>query len=205
LAKAHPEHSILAEEGHDRVSDSEFRWVIDPLDGTVNYAHGFPIYCVSIAVEYAGQPLVGAVFDPERDEMFTAGRGLGARLNRQRIAVSTEKRLDRSLLATGFSYSVRTDRRNNLGLFSRMVKHAQAVRRPGSAAIDLCWLACGRLDGFWELKLYPWDTAAAQLLVTEAGGTVSRLDGRAYTIFHDDILASNGRIHKQMRDLLTGR
>ncbi len=204
LNKMHPEHSILAEEGSDRTGGSEYRWIIDPLDGTVNYAHGFPIYCVSIAVEYAGQPLAGAVFDPERDEMFTAGRGLGARLNSKRVAVSTEKRLDRSLLATGFSYSVRTDRRNNLGLFGRMVKHAQAVRRPGSAAIDLCWLACGRLDGFWELKLHPWDTAAAWLMVTEAGGKVSRMDGREYSVFKDDILASNGQIHNQMKKLLTG-
>ena len=205
LQKTYPEHSILAEEGSDRESRSPFRWVIDPLDGTVNYAHSFPVYCVSIAVEHRGRSVTGAVYDPERDEMFSAALGLGARLNGHRIRVTDEKRLDRSLLATGFSYSVATARRNNLGYFARMVKTAQAVRRPGSAAIDLCWLACGRLDGFWELHLHPWDTAAAMLIVTEAGGRVTRFDGSPYTIFYDEILASNGRIHQQMQAVLHRR
>ncbi|MFH1687377.1 MAG: inositol monophosphatase family protein [bacterium] len=200
-----PGHSVMAEEGHDRTEDSEFRWVIDPLDGTVNYAHGFPVYCVSIAVEYRGRAVAAAIYDPERHELFAAGAGLGARLNGRSITVTGERRLKRSLLATGFSYSVDTDRKNNLGLFGRMVKAAQAVRRPGSAAIDLCWLACGRLDGFWELYLHPWDTAAAQLIVTESGGRVTRLDGSAYSIFDNDILASNGKIHRQMQRILTGR
>lgn len=202
ISKLYPDHEILAEEGTDSVSGSPFRWVIDPLDGTVNYAHGFPIYCVSIAVQFEGQPLVGVVYDPERDELFAASQGGGAKLNGRIINVSSERKLDRSMLATGFSYTVATDRKNNLGLFARMVKLAQAVRRPGSAALDLCWLAVGRIDGFWELKLHPWDTAAAMLLVTEAGGKVTRMDGRSYNIFSKDILASNGFVHQPMQKAL---
>jgi myo-inositol-1(or 4)-monophosphatase len=204
IAKVWPEHSVLAEEGSDRNRNSGYRWVIDPLDGTVNFAHGFPMYCVSIAVEYNSKPIVGAVYDPERDEMFSAGKGLGAKLNGRKIKVSSESKLQRAMLATGFAYDVASARRNNIGYFSRMVKAAQAVRRPGSAAIDLCWLACGRLDGFWELRLHPWDTAAARLVVTEAGGKVTRFDGGAYSIFDDEILASNGRIHRSMQKLLGG-
>jgi myo-inositol-1(or 4)-monophosphatase len=205
IKKLYPAHAILAEEGTAVISTSPYRWVIDPLDGTVNYAHGFPMYCVSIAVEYEEQPIAAAVYDPERDEMFTAGLSLGSSLNGRKVHVSQETRLDRSLLATGFSYKVSTDRKNNLGLFARMVKTAQAVRRPGSAALDLCWLACGRIDGFWELKLYPWDTAAARLIVEEAGGRVTRLNGRPYFIFDRDILASNSGIHRAMQRVLTGK
>lgn len=205
ITRKYPDHSILAEEGSDAVSESPFRWVIDPLDGTVNFAHRFPVYCVSVGVECEGESIAGAIYDPERDELFAAGKGLGARCNGRKIGVSGERKLERSLLATGFAYSVATDKRNNLGLFARMVKAAQAVRRPGSAAIDLCWLACGRIDGFWELKLHPWDTAAATLLVTEAGGKVTRMDGRPYSIFHKEILASNGHIHTQMKNALTGK
>jgi len=204
VTKTYPDHSILAEEGSDRDEGSSWRWVIDPLDGTVNYAHGFPFYCVSVGLEYKGKPIVGAIYDPERDEMFSAGLGLGAFLNNKRIHVTNEKRLDRSLIATGFAYDVATARKNNLGLFNRMVKAAQAVRRPGSAAIDLCWLACGRLDGFWELRLHPWDTAAAILIVTEAGGKITQLNGKPYDIFDADILASNSKIHKAMQKVLTG-
>ncbi len=202
---AFPDHQILAEEGTESNGGSEYRWIIDPLDGTVNFAHGFPMYCVSIAVEFRGHVVAGAVFDPERDEMFTGGRSIGGFLNGTRMRVSSEKRLDRAMLATGFAYDVHTSRRNNLGFFSRMIKTAQAVRRPGSAAIDLCWLAAGRLDGFWELKLHPWDTAAAALFVEEAGGRVTRLDGSPYTIFDDEILASNSRIHRQMSRTLLNR
>ncbi len=205
IRKRYPTHAILAEEGTAVESESPYRWVIDPLDGTVNYAHGFPMYCVSIAVEYETEAIVAAVYDPERDEMFSAGLGLGSKLNDRKISVSSERRLERSLLATGFSYKVSTDRRNNLGLFARMVKTAQAVRRPGSAALDLCWLAAGRIDGFWELQLHPWDTAAARLLVTEAGGRVTRMNGRPYSIFDKDILATNGHIHRRMRRVLTGK
>jgi myo-inositol-1(or 4)-monophosphatase len=154
-------------------------------------------------LEYEGESILGAVYDPERDELFHAARGFGAHLNRRKISVSREATLERALLATGFAYDIGTARKNNLGLFARMAKKAQGIRRPGSAAIDLCWLAAGRIDGFWELKLHPWDTAASVVLVEEAGGRVSRLDGADYSIFDEDILASNGRLHAAMSDVLT--
>lgn len=205
IGRKYPGHSILAEEGTDWDRDSACRWVIDPLDGTVNYAHGFPIYCVSIALQYGEKTVVGVVFDPEAEELYTAAAGMGAQLNGKKIVVSEQRRLGRSLLATGFAYNVGTARRNNLGMFARMVKQAQAVRRLGSAALDLCWLAAGRLDGFWEYYLHPWDTAAAALIVEQAGGKVSRINGERFSIFDKDILASNGRIHGSMKAVLTGR
>ncbi len=205
INKKYPDHSILAEEGSGKNESTEFRWIIDPLDGTVNYAHGFPIYCVSIALEYKGKILTGAVYDPERDELFRATKGMGAYLNKKKIHVSEESNLERALLATGFSYTVGTDKKNNLGLFARMVKKAQAVRRPGSAAIDLCWLAAGRIDGFWELYLHPWDTAAALVIVEEAGGKVTGIKGNKYSVFNDDILAANNRLHKAMKKALTNK
>ena len=148
---------------------------------------------------------MGVVYDPEANELYSAARGLGATLNKKRITVSSQRSLERSLLATGFAYNIRTARKNNLGMFARMMKKAQAVRRLGSAALDLCWLAAGRLDGFWEYYLHPWDTAAAALIVKEAGGKVSRIDGGEYSIFDKDILASNGYIHSSMKSVLTGR
>ena len=204
IAKAYPEHSVLAEEGSGQELESIFRWIIDPLDGTVNYAHGFPVYSVSVALEHRGKPVAGAVFDPERNELFQAGAGLGAFLNGNRIRVTTETRLQRAMLATGFGYNIATARKNNLGYFARMAKKAQAIRRAGSAALDLCWLACGRFDGFWELHLHPWDTAAAALIVAQAGGRVTRINGETYSIFDNNILASNGKIHRQMKQALTG-
>ncbi len=203
ISKTFPTHSLLTEEGHNIRENSGFRWVVDPLDGTVNFAHGFPVYCVSIALEYDGEQVVGVVYDPEREELFHAVRGHGAFLNRRRLHVSTENKLERALLATGFAYDIATARRNNLGLFARMARLAQGIRRPGSAAIDICWLAAGRIDGFWELHLHPWDTAAAVLILKEAGGKYSRLDGRPYSIFSPDLLASNGRLHRQMRAVLS--
>ncbi len=205
ILKRFPDHAVLAEEGSGSNKKADFRWIIDPLDGTVNYAHGFPFYCVSIGLEYQGEILAGVVYDPERDELFHAARGMGAFLNKKRITVTSEKKLQRALLATGFGYNVGTARKNNLGLFSRMVKKAQAVRRPGSAAIDLCWLAAGRLDGFWEFYLHPWDTAAAVVIIEEAGGTVSRIDGRPYSVFSKDIMASNTVLHPVLRKALTGK
>ncbi|MBI5267498.1 MAG: inositol monophosphatase [candidate division Zixibacteria bacterium] len=203
---AYPDHDILTEEDTiKRKRASRFRWIIDPLDGTVNFAHGFPIYCVSIAVEYDGEVIAGAVCDPERGELFHAARGRGAYLNKQRLHISREKNLERALLATGFAYDIGTSRRNNLGYFARMAKQAQGIRRPGSAAIDLCWVAAGRLDGFWELKLHPWDTAAAVLILKEAGGKYSRVNGKPYAITDPDLLATNGHLHDPMRRVLTGK
>jgi myo-inositol-1(or 4)-monophosphatase len=205
ILKKYPGHAVLGEEGSDSRGHSEFIWIIDPLDGTVNYAHGFPVYCVSIGLEYQKRIVAGVVYDPERDELFWSGTGLPAYLNRKRMAVTTERRLDRALLATGFAYDIGSARKNNLGYFARMAKRAQGIRRPGSAAIDLCWLAAGRIDGFWELKLHPWDTAAASLIVRQAGGTTTRVDGSEYCIFDPDLLASNGYIHKSMMAALAGK
>jgi myo-inositol-1(or 4)-monophosphatase len=204
IARKYPHHAILAEEGSATGRRSDSRWVIDPLDGTVNFSHGFPIYCCSVALEYRDEIIAGAVYDPERDELFWAGKGTRARLNGRPVSVSSEGKLHRALLATGFAYDIATSRRNNLGFFARMAKKAQGIRRPGSAAVDLCWLACGRIDGFWEFNLHPWDTAAAKLIVQQAGGKVSRINGTAYSIFDNDILASNGRLHLAMRRVLAG-
>lgn len=203
IKRRFPEHSILSEEGKKDNKKLRYCWVIDPLDGTVNYTHGFPVYSVSIALQENGNGILGVVYDPERDELFSAGYKLGAFMNGKKISVSSESRLSRSLLSTGFGYNVRTARLNNLGFFARMVKTAQAVRRAGSAALDLSWVACGRLDGLWEYYLHPWDSAAGMIIVEEAGGIVSRIDGKMYSIFHNNILASNGRIHKQIQAVLT--
>jgi len=205
IAKQFPDHTILAEEGTGSGREAEFRWVIDPLDGTVNYAHGFPVYCVSIGLEHDGRMLLGAVYDPERDEMFRAARGLGAFVNHTRIHVSRETSVERALLATGFGYNIATARRNNLGLFARMAKRVQGVRRPGSAAMDLCWLAAGRIDGFWELYLHPWDTAAALVIVEEAGGKITQVDGRPYSIFNESVVAANPRLHTRLKGILSGK
>ncbi len=202
IKSRYPDHGLLAEEGSEREQTSEFRWVIDPLDGTVNYAHRFPIYCVSIGLEMSGQIVAGVVYDPERDELFSAGQNIGASLNGKKIVVSDEPKLERALLATGFAYNIKKAKRNNLGLFARMSKKAQGIRRPGSAAMDLCWLASGRLDGFWELYLHPWDTAAGLIIVEEAGGKVTQFDGSAYDITSDEILASNDKLHRQLQRVL---
>ncbi|MDZ4723770.1 MAG: inositol monophosphatase family protein [candidate division Zixibacteria bacterium] len=205
IAKKFPDHGVLTEEGSARPMNDVFRWIIDPLDGTVNFAHGFPIYCVSIGLEFDDEIIVGAVYDSERKELFRATLGEGAFVNSSRLAVSKEKNLERALIATGFAYDISTSKKNNLGYFGRMAKKAQGVRRPGSAALDLCWLAAGRVDGFWELKLHPWDTAAATLIVTEAGGKLSRINSETYSIYKDDLLASNGHLHDKMRAVLKGR
>lgn len=207
IQRLFPGDDILAEEGTGQRSRSSNRWIIDPLDGTVNYAHGFPFFCVSIALEQSGEVVAGAVFDPNRDELFAAEKGRGATLNGQPIHVSATSRLKEALLATGFAYNVQeSDQLDNLDNFANFVKTAQAVRRPGAAAIDLAWTACGRIDGFWELFLKPWDKAAGFLLITEAGGTVSLFDGLTFDLYGDELLASNGLIHRDMiRVLAEGR
>jgi len=202
IKKKFPAHSILAEEGQGSKTASEYTWVIDPLDGTVNYSHNFPVYAVSIALCKNFVPIAGFVCDPERDELFWAVKGNGAFLNKKKIKVSTKRKLVRSLLSTGFAYNIQTARRNNLGMYARMSKKAQGVRRSGSAALDLSWVACGRLDGYWEYYLAPWDMAAGVLIVTEAGGEISCINGNKYSIFRNDVVASNGRIHNQIRSVL---
>jgi myo-inositol-1(or 4)-monophosphatase len=202
LASRFPRHGFLAEEGLSQDKGSEYRWIIDPLDGTTNFAHGFPVFSVAIALLRAEEILLGVVFDPMRDEMFSAAAGRGAFLNSRPVQVSSTVELDKSLLATGFPYDVRTSSRNNLDHFGDFAIRAQAVRRCGSAAIDLCYVACGRFDGFWELKLAPWDVAAGLLLVREAGGRVTDFRGDPCDIFGDEIVATNSHIHGEMLDVL---
>ena len=197
-----PDHDILAEEFTDIDRGSDFRWIIDPLDGTTNYAHGYPYFCVSIALERLNTMTVGIVYDPMLDEMFVAEKGKGAFLNDREIHVSNTRGIIKSLLATGFPYDIREDSHNNLNYFNEMILKAQAIRRAGSAALDLVYVAAGRFDGFWELKLNPWDIAAGWLLVEEAGGIVTDMGGNDYYLESPSILASNGRIHKEMMDVL---
>jgi myo-inositol-1(or 4)-monophosphatase len=196
-----PKHSILAEEGTDMVRSSEFKWVIDPLDGTTNYAHDYPIFCVSVALERHGEVIVGVVYQPIFEELFVAESGNGAYLNGRKIQVSRVDKLRQSLLSTGFPYDVLEDPGQALQYFSGFVHAAQAVRRDGSAALDLCYVAMGRFDGFWEVRLKPWDTAAGVLIVAEAGGTVTDFQGEPYSIYKDEVVASNGVIHNQMRQV----
>jgi len=204
IRREFPGHDILTEESPETANGSGFRWIIDPLDGTTNYAHGYPVFSVSIALEVKGVIRLGAVYNPMLDELFTADKGAGAFLNGRRLNVSRTERLSRSLLATGFPYDIREDRNNNINYFKVMILSAQAVRRTGSAALDLAYIAAGRFDGFWELKLMPWDTAAGWLLVEEAGGCVTDLRGDPYQLHSPNILASNGLIHAEMASILAG-
>jgi len=197
-----PDHDILAEEFTYTTRGSDFTWIIDPLDGTTNYAHGHPFFCVSIALKNLDTLIVGIIYDPMLDEMFVAEKGKGAFLNDRAIHVSNTNRIIKSLLATGFPYDIREDSHNNLNYFNEMILKAQAIRRAGSAALDLAYVAAGRFDGFWELKLNPWDIAAGWLLVEEAGGIVTDMQGKDYYLESPSILASNGRIHKEMMDVL---
>lgn len=203
LAKHRPGDAILAEEGGARGdAGAPWRWVIDPLDGTVNYAHGYPCFCASIGVERDGARTVGVVYDPLRDELFHAVRGRGAFRNEQPIRVSREVDLGRALFATGFAYDVHTSADDNLAAFAAFVKRARAVRRDGSAALDLCYVACGRFDGYWERKLKAWDVCAGALIVAEAGGQISDLAGGPVPADGSEVLASNGALHDAMLALL---
>ena len=198
-----PDHGVLAEEGGAEKGASRFKWIIDPIDGTTNYAHGFPVYCASIAFEIDGKVVTGAVYDPSRDEMFTAIKGGGATLNDSPIKVSETSEIIKALLATGFPYEIKTTARNNISEFTRFAMSAQAIRRPGAAALDLCYVACGRIDGFWEFHLKPWDMAAGALFVSEAGGRVSMAGGEELEIYQPDIVASNGLLHEAMLEILS--
>jgi myo-inositol-1(or 4)-monophosphatase len=198
LLSRFPGHDIVAEEGDYPQSGSPFRWIIDPLDGTTNYAHGFPWFCSSIGLEHEGELVAGAIYNPVYDELFTATKGGGAFLNGNRQSVSKRSPLKNSLLATGFPYDCASDPANNFANFIAFQKTARGIRRAGAAALDLAYVAAGRLDGFWELKLKAWDVAAGVLLVREAGGHVTTFDGSSYDIFNDRILASNGVLHDEM-------
>ncbi len=206
--KSHyPRHAILAEESGDSAGvelvsgKREWKWIIDPLDGTTNYAHGYPCFCVSIALERAGAIEVGVIYDPTRDEMFAAERGQGATLNGRSIRVSKVEDLNSAMLCTGFPYNVR-ERPNFARDFANFTMEAQAVRRDGSAAIDLAYLACGRFDGFWEDGLKAWDVAAGLLLIEEAGGYITDFNGARLDIYTPKVLASNGLIHDAMMKVL---
>ena len=196
-----PDHDILTEESNGTDSGSDFRWIIDPLDGTTNYAHGYPVFCVSVALEKKGEICLGVIYNPMLNEMFVAEKERGAFLNGQRISVSDIRELSKGLLATGFPYDIRNSKDNNIAYFNVMAVSAQAIRRAGSAALDLAYVAAGRFDGFWELKLMPWDMAAGWLLVGEAGGVVTDLLGKDFCLPSPHILASNGKIHQEMMEV----
>ena len=205
IMRAHPGDDFKAEEDEVKLTGAEHVWVIDPLDGTTNYAHGYPVSCVSIGLLRRGAPLLGGVFDPFRDELFFAEKGKGAFLNGRRLRVSAVPRVADSLLITGFAYD-RAERADfYLRRFKAFMTRCHDVRRSGSAALDLAWVAAGRADGFWEYELNPWDVAAGRLLIEEAGGTVTDLDGRPWTDWTTmgrRTLASNGRVHAEMRRIL---
>ena len=201
----YPRHGILAEESGEAVTvgdtASEWRWVIDPLDGTTNYAHGYPCFCTSIGVEHNGKLEFGVIYDPMRKELFAAERGQGATLNDRRIRVSDVEELSKAMLVTGFPYNVR-ERPDFAREFVTFTMNAQAVRRDGSAAIDLAYVACGRFDGFWEDGLNPWDMAAGVLLIQEAGGRVTNFNDEPLSIYTKKVLATNGLVHQPMLGFL---
>jgi len=208
IAERFPDHQVLGEEfgsDEDRASVPRFCWVFDPVDGTTNYAHGLPIFCSSLALEVDGEPMVAAVYDPNRKELFTAERGRGAWLNGQPLHVSTAASLIDSLLVTGFHYDVQKDPGDVIALFGAFISRARAVRRLGSAALDLCYVAAGRFDGFWEKKLQPWDVAGGALIVSEAGGRVTSMTGAPYASRGGSVLATNGHIHDEMLAVIGAR
>ena len=203
LETAFPDHGILTEESKGREGSGSYRWILDPLDGTTNYAHGYPFFCVSLALEKDGQIIWGIIYDPLREELFAAEAGRGATVNGKALQVSATRHIQQSFLCTGFPYDMRESSEDNLRYFSRFAKTVQAIRRDGSAALDLCYVAMGRFDGFWEMKLNPWDVAAGSLIVTEAGGRVTDFSGDHFSIHGQEILASNGLIHDEMLRVLS--
>jgi myo-inositol-1(or 4)-monophosphatase len=198
ILDAFPDHDLLAEERPFEGRGSAWKWIIDPLDGTTNYFHGFPCFCASIGLEVEGEVRLGVVYDPLLDELFHAEKGKGAFLNGNQIRVSRVGHLDRGFLSTGFPYDVREHTDFYLRYFRQFITKSFAIRRPGSAAIDLSYLAAGRFDGFWELKLHPWDVVAGSLMVTEAGGRITDFHSRPFNIYAGEVLASNGLIHEEM-------
>ncbi len=194
----YPDHFILSEEAGEIKMDSEYKWFIDPIDGTVNFANGIPLCCVSIGLEKNGEMILGAVYNPIMNEFFFAENGQGATLNQEKIGVSDKAQVATACLVTGFPYSYLDIANGPIQVFERLIRQAIPVRRLGSAAIDLCWVAAGRFDGFYEHKLQPWDSAAGSLILTEAGGRISDFDGNAYSPYKHQVLATNGFIHDEL-------
>ena len=205
IKKAFPDHGIVSEETEEFVSESEYKWIVDPIDGTVNFANGIPICCVSIGLEYKNAMLMGAVYNPIMDEFFFAEKGEGATLNNNKISVSNKTEVLRSCLVTGFPYTYLDQPNGPLQVFERLIRRGIPVRRLGSAAIDLCWVAAGRFDGFYEHQLNAWDSAAGFLIVEEAGGKVTDLKGDTYSPYQPGIIATNGSLHDELVEWVQGK
>ena len=206
ISRTFPDDLIIAEEKDNVFEGHKNRWIVDPIDGTTNYAHGYPFFCTSIAYEVGGEIVCGIVYNPIFEELFFAQKGKGAYLNGERLKVSATGEMKQALLVTGFPYDLNTSNHNNIDHFVAFLYHAQAIRRDGSAALNLCYLAAGRFDGYWELKLNPWDTAAGALVLTEAGGLVTDFKGEPFDIYEGRVVASNGLLHREMlRILQVGR
>jgi myo-inositol-1(or 4)-monophosphatase len=204
IQKAYPDHFILSEETGEIKTDSEYKWIIDPIDGTVNFASGIPLCCVSIGVEKNGQMILGAVYAPILNELYVAEKNMGSTLNGKKISVSQKTELIKSCLVTGFPYTYLDAPNGPLQVFEKLVRKGIPVRRLGSAAIDLCWVAAGRFDGFYEHKLQAWDSAAGFFIIEEAGGKVTDFDGNDFSPYQPHILATNGQIHEQLRAVVNG-
>ncbi len=202
IKKHYPSHQILSEEIGSMETNSEYKWIIDPIDGTVNFVHGIPICCVSIGVEKEGEIIMGAVYNPMLEELFVAEKGAGALLNNMPIKVSPKSEIESSCLVTGFPYRWADVDKDPVKVFETFIRQGLPVRRLGSAAIDLCWVACGRFDGFWEYNLNPWDIAAGYLIIEEAGGKVTNFKGEPYSVYDKQTLATNGKIHEDMLRLI---
>lgn len=205
IKKDFPGHFILSEERGELAMDSEYKWIIDPIDGTVNFANGIPLCCVSIGVEKAGIMILGAVYNPLMNEMFFAQAGFGASLNDKKIAVSNKEEVIKSCLVTGFPYTYLDMPNGPLQVFEQLIRKGVPVRRLGSAAIDLCWVAAGRFDGFYEHNLQAWDSAAGFLIVQEAGGKITDFNGDAYSPYQPQIVATNGKIHDELLGIISGK
>jgi myo-inositol-1(or 4)-monophosphatase len=202
LRRSFPSHDVIAEESAPSLSGSDYVWYVDPLDGTTNYAHNYPFYCTSIALACKGELVASAVYDAVKDELFTAARGRGATRNGFPMKVTAAAELKRSVFLTGFPYDLRDDVRHTIRFFERFLHHARALRRDGAAALDLAYVAAGRIDGFFEERLHPWDVLAGALLVEEAGGRVSRFDGAPIGANANQVVASNGVLHDEMLRIL---
>ncbi|MDN3658698.1 inositol monophosphatase family protein [Ferruginibacter paludis] len=200
-----PDHFILSEEAGEIIMDSSYKWIIDPIDGTINFANGIPICCISIGLEHNGKIIMGAVYNPLMNEFFIAEKGAGATLNDKRITVSNKTAVVNSCLVTGFPYTYLDAPNGPLQVFEKLIRKGVPVRRLGSAAIDLCWVACGRFDGFYEHKLQAWDSSAGFLMVEEAGGKVTDFAGQYYSVYQPHILASNGKIHDELLGIINGQ